>query len=474
MSSSADQRNHVGQTTVSVLLLDNTKASAEDMFKYSVVIASYGHVYNEYTRMKNSSGLFDGNDQAKNRGLDSDLSKSPIVALLSGLCPKGFSKPPASYLILDEAHTIKNVESGMYAAITKLRSHMDLCIMLTATPLEDSWTDAYAYLNLLGGHPFKSLTEMRRAFTPKHAFDTYSLDQSILPREHKTRFAQLLDAVTLRRPLINMRATFPVEKVVETLHLPEDVLSQSNKMFLRAIREGPEKNRGLLNDAQALLYHPSLPELVGLQLAALDAADVDDNIDAEQQIDANREDWKQHLAEDRAHWLSPRVELIIETFDYMRDLCPESVFVVVDEDYYFLHLLEVAFTLTDEPVPVFRHDDRKRSDVGNAVLEAFKEAVGQRVLLIRPSDEIRGLDLRCADVLIQCGPWWKTSWEEKAISWLYRPGQQNRVFWRSITARHSQVEHYKRHGMHKNGWLSSIVMDEVTRADDVKTCRRII
>ncbi|KAK6211908.1 hypothetical protein LQW54_005611 [Pestalotiopsis sp. IQ-011] len=183
---------------------------------------------------------------------------------------RDIEKPWAKYLILDEAHTIKNIESDVYAAVKQLRSRMALCVMLTATPLEDSWINAYAYLDLLGGHPFKSRTELSCALNVDHPFGNPY--QTVPTGEHKSRLAQLLDAVTLRRPMTAMGHVLPpLERREKTFKVAEDVLSRSNEMFRRLIASGSEQPCGLFNDAHDPVYQSSLPEIVRRQIAVLDA-----------------------------------------------------------------------------------------------------------------------------------------------------------------------------------------------------------
>lgn len=248
MSSSANQRNHTGQATVSVLLLDNTEASVGDLFKYTVVVTSYGHLSYEYDRTRKFSEWLRGCPQAEGQGLHANPPGRGSGALLSYDWERDIEKPWAKYLILDEAHIIKNIESDVYAAVKQLRSRMDLCVMLTATPLEDSWINAYAYLDLLGGHPFKSRTDLSCALNLDHPFENPY--QTVPTGEHKSRLAQLLDAVTLRRPMTAMRHVLPPLEIREkTFKVPEDVLSRSNEMFQRLIATGSEQPHGLFNDA---------------------------------------------------------------------------------------------------------------------------------------------------------------------------------------------------------------------------------
>lgn len=186
-SSLANRCNNGGQEPVSVLLLDDTEATEEELSKYTVVVTSYENLLDEYNRMETYFESLREYDEAKRRGIEVNPPERPTVALLSGTWDMGPVKPLAKYLIVDEVHTIRKVKSDKYAAVKKLRSRIDVCVMLTMIPLEDNWTDTFAYLSLLSGHPFKSKRDFRRAFTD---YDTSKrLSQTFPTGEYLTRIS---------------------------------------------------------------------------------------------------------------------------------------------------------------------------------------------------------------------------------------------------------------------------------------------
>ncbi|KEY66819.1 hypothetical protein S7711_09502 [Stachybotrys chartarum IBT 7711] len=147
--------------SASVLLLKGDSVSAFKLFKYTAVVASYHHVAAELGRLTRFVQRIDAVRKGKSR----HLPKRPTVALLSGIWEMEGAKPLSQYLILDEAHTIKNARTRMYAAVAKLRSHCKFCIMLAGTPLDNTWIDSFAYLSLLDSHSITSLARMKLAFT---------------------------------------------------------------------------------------------------------------------------------------------------------------------------------------------------------------------------------------------------------------------------------------------------------------------
>ncbi|KAF4337505.1 CHD3-type chromatin-remodeling factor PICKLE [Fusarium beomiforme] len=90
---------------------------------------------------------------AYKKGTAAQPPKRPMLVLLSGILDQEPRKPMGEWLILDEAHTIKNRESRTYHSISTLRCNFDGCLMITGTPLDNKWDDGYALLSMLNGHP---------------------------------------------------------------------------------------------------------------------------------------------------------------------------------------------------------------------------------------------------------------------------------------------------------------------------------
>ena len=71
------------------------------------------------------------------------------------------AKKLGQYLVVDEAHAIKNTSGRTCTAVAQLRSLFTTCLMLTGTPVDNTWMDSFALLSLIDGHPITSPTRIR-------------------------------------------------------------------------------------------------------------------------------------------------------------------------------------------------------------------------------------------------------------------------------------------------------------------------
>ena len=115
----------------------------------------------------------------------------------------------------------------------------------------------------------------------------------------------------------------------------------------------------------------------------------------------------------------------------------------MDENVYFLELLEMSFKNLAEPIPVYRYDERFDTIQRYFTLKKFSTDVGPRIMLATRSTAGHGLDILCADVLIRCGPWYTAASEEQALGRVHRLGQHEPVVCYDIRARGCKVEEYK-------------------------------
>jgi len=61
--------------------------------------------------------------------------------------------------------TSSRYDSTVYNAVKLLRERFLVYEMMTATPLDNTWIDCFAYISLLRGHDFTSVLRMRQIFT---------------------------------------------------------------------------------------------------------------------------------------------------------------------------------------------------------------------------------------------------------------------------------------------------------------------
>jgi len=111
-----------------VLLLNDKRTSPYDLFRYRVIVVSYSFVAAELRRMDQFI-----EDVANYKTEKS--SKEPVrptVALLSGIFAIPGCKDLGKYLVLDEIRSIKSTR--ILAALEKLRSYCDTCVLMTEVP----------------------------------------------------------------------------------------------------------------------------------------------------------------------------------------------------------------------------------------------------------------------------------------------------------------------------------------------------
>ncbi|KAG9503677.1 hypothetical protein J7337_003628 [Fusarium musae] len=223
-----------GQDQMPSICLLGEALTPKDLWKYKVVVTSYSNVAAEVTRVhKFIRGI-----EAYNQGKATQPPKRPMLVLLSGILEQEPRRPIGEWLILDEAHAIKNRESRTYHSISALRANFDGCLMMTGTPLDNKWHDAYALISLLRGHPITSFLLFQAAF-----IKSLTSGPGFPEGFRRERYIQMLDACSLRRPHVTVQQEFPdiEQKRIVTFPLDPDDLKRSNEayhMFKKASRPG--------------------------------------------------------------------------------------------------------------------------------------------------------------------------------------------------------------------------------------------
>ncbi|KAF2799652.1 hypothetical protein K505DRAFT_208774, partial [Melanomma pulvis-pyrius CBS 109.77] len=62
------------------------------------------------------------------------------------------------------------------------------------------------------------------------------------------------------------------------------------------------------------------------------------------------------------------------------------------------------------------------------------------VLLMSRGASGLGLNITWANIVIQCGPWWKKEWEQQAMKRVSRPGQTRPVTYVMMFAENCEAE----------------------------------
>lgn len=66
--------------------------------------------------------------------------------------------------MFDEAHALKNSTSTTFQAALYMREHADMVVMMTGSPVSNTWTDTFASTRLLSPSPIKDLRDWRVIF----------------------------------------------------------------------------------------------------------------------------------------------------------------------------------------------------------------------------------------------------------------------------------------------------------------------
>jgi len=164
---------------------------------------------------------------------------------------KLFKKFEFSYIVLDEAHGIKNIKSNRYKILIKLAQKADYRLMLTGTPLQNNFLELWALLNFL---------------MPKVFGDVENFDELLkLPVEDQDendpqikRLKQIISPFLLRRLKSDVLASLP-PKTLSTIwcnfttpqsKIYQSIFALSKSKFASLQREKEERDKKKLQDSQ--------------------------------------------------------------------------------------------------------------------------------------------------------------------------------------------------------------------------------
>lgn len=112
--------------------------------QYDVVITSYSYVFSEWRRRLKF--LERVKDYQRNQ--KGPLPKRPYLTLFSDIWGE---KQIGHFLILDDAHTLKNLSQQKYDALKRLSESFKVSVMMTNEPIDHTWKGASALLGILHG-----------------------------------------------------------------------------------------------------------------------------------------------------------------------------------------------------------------------------------------------------------------------------------------------------------------------------------
>lgn len=292
------------------------------------------------------------------------------------------------YVILDEAHYIKNQVTQNAKAVKKLEG--DVRFALTGTPLENSIADVWSIFDFILPGYLLSYSKFKKQYENPIIRDK---DEKLLTRVH-----QLVAPFILRRLKKEVLTELPdkVESVVycelekEQRKLYEATLVSMNQELKSQLGEsgdgaGRMKMLSMLTRLRQLCCHPALY----LEDYHAESAKLNLCLELIQEC------------KESGHRI-----LLFSQFTSMFDLMAPK-----------LDALGISyFTLTGET----------KSERRMELATRFNDGEGD-VFLISLKAGGTGLNLTGADVVIHYDPWWNMSAQNQATDRAYRMGQQNKV-----------------------------------------------
>jgi len=294
------------------------------------------------------------------------------------------------YLILDEAHYIKNPSTKLYQAVLKVKSAHKLC--LTGTPMENHLGEIWAQFNfLLPGFlaGYKQFTKLFKSPIEKHNDHERKviLNQRIKPfilRRSKERIAKELPEKTI------IVQTLQIEGKQAELY--ESVrLTMDTRLKDIIAQKGLQRSQIEILDAllklRQVCNHPQLLSLPGAKSI------------------------KQ----------SAKLEFLMET---LPEMIEEGRKILIFSQFTsMLSLIEAELVEHKIAYVKLTGSSKNRQDL----VETFQS--GQvPVFLISLKAGGVGLNLTAADTVIHFDPWWNPAVENQATDRAYRIGQDKPVF----------------------------------------------
>jgi len=322
-----------------------------------------------------------------------DESKVDIIITSYALITKDiayYNTQTFYYLILDEAHYIKNTKTKLYQAFISLKAEHKLC--LTGTPMENHLGEFWAQFNfLLPGFlgEQKQFTKLFRTPIEKHG------DQ-----DRKQILNQRIKPFILRRTKDKIATELPPKtEIIQTLRIEgkQAELYESVRLAmdsrLKDIIAKKGLNRSQIEVLDALLKlrqvcnHPKLLSLKGAK-----------KVEQSAKLDYLMETLPEQIEEGRK-------VIIFSQFT--------SMLALIENELESKHINFVKLT----------GSTTKRQEV----VDKFQQGTVPVFLISLKAGGV-GLNLTAADTVIHFDPWWNPAVENQATDRAYRIGQDKPVF----------------------------------------------
>jgi superfamily II DNA or RNA helicase len=328
------------------------------------------------------------------------------------------------YLILDEAHYIKNTKTKLYQAFLTLKAQHKLC--LTGTPMENHLGEFWAQFNFLlpgflGGQ--RQFTKLFRTPIEKHG-----------ELERKQLLNQRIKPFILRRTKDKIATELPPKtEIIQKLRIEgqQAELYESVRLAMDSRLKDIIADKGLkrsqIEVLDALLKlrqvcnHPKLLSLEGAK-----------KVNQSAKLDHLMETLPEQIAEGRKI-------LIFSQFTSMLALIEEEL---VGANIDFVKLTGAT---------------TKRQEV----VDKFQEGEVPVFLISLRAGGV-GLNLTAADTVIHFDPWWNPAVENQATDRAYRIGQDKPVFVYKYIIENSIEEKIQKIQQNKAALAKALLSEEVS------------
>jgi len=358
---------------------------------------------------------------------ESDEHQVDIIITSYALITKDldiYSEQKFYYLILDEAHYIKNTKTKLYQAFLSLNAQHKLC--LTGTPMENHLGEFWAQFNFLlpgflGGQ--RQFTKLFRTPIEKHG-----------ELERKQLLNQRIKPFILRRTKDKIATELPPKtEIIQTLRIEgkQAELYESVRLAMDSRLKDIIADKGLkrsqIEVLDALLKlrqvcnHPKLLSLEGAK-----------KINQSAKLDYLMETLPEQIDEGRKI-------LIFSQFTSMLALIEEEL---VDAGIGYVKLTG-STTKRQEVVDKFQ-----RGEVPVFLISLRAGGVG--------------LNLTAADTVIHFDPWWNPAVENQATDRAYRIGQDKPVFVYKYIIENSIEEKIQKIQQNKAALAKALLSEEVS------------
>ncbi|SGZ31931.1 BQ5605_C042g12047 [Microbotryum silenes-dioicae] len=456
------------------------KKNARQLSHYDVVITSYNTLQKEWPNPKKFQSR-----KAKGKGKQHSLlpeaaSDNESDSTQSAPVGGGALFDVEFYrIILDEAHTIKNRNTGTHKSCCALRGHYRWC--LTGTPIQNDLYDLYALFAFLGKivNPLHDFAEFKSKIA-----DPFKNNQS---KVALTRLAVTRKAIMLRRTKDSqidgkLIVTLPKREIRE---VKINFHEKDEADFYKAVVEKMELRMNAFVDAGTVMsnYTSVLTLLLRMRQACSHPALVTGNkVDEAEAIDINVDPNKataigviddetglanllgglsvetstcamcprpsrskddgfcQKCHDDLAHYqnlkFSTKVRQTMRILEEIRKENPSRKTIVFSQT--LVHQFTTMFDILEPflkmaKLKYVRFDGRMNAVQKNEALKTIRTDPATTIILISIKCGSVGLNLTCCSRVVLLDLWWNPAIEEQAFDRAHRIGQTEEVVIFKIT-----------------------------------------